>query len=439
MRDESLLRGPQERPGALAPLALSDFRALWAGTTGWNLARWMEIVVTGWLVFELTGSALAVAFAGLCRSLALPALGLLSGVIADRTDRLRLMRLMQVVNVVTSLSITLAVLTGRVAVWQLIAASLVMGLSWAVDWPSRRSFTADLVGRAQVLQAMVLDNASMNASKIAGPVIAGWLIERAGPGAAYAVITLSFLWGLAGLLFVRPPARTSTTPAGSVLATLLEGLRYVVRLAPVRGVLLITIIMNLLAFPYIQLLPVVAKETLDVGPVELGWLAAADGIGAVIGLPLAVRLRRARWQGWAFVLGSLLMCLCLAGFSMSRWFALSLALLVVGGIGHTGFGTMQSTIILSATPDVMRGRAMGALTLAIGSSPLGAAEIGLVAQQWGAPLAVGLNGLAGAVLVVLVGLVTPSLFRGQHAEAALPVAAARTAPPARSAAPLTRE
>ncbi len=433
------LGGTGERPGALAPLASPDFRALWAGTTGWNLARWMEIVVTGWLVFELTRSALAVALVGLCRSLALPALGLLSGVIADRTDRLQLMRVMQGVNVAASLGLTLAVLTGRVAIWQLILASLVMGLSWAVDWPSRRSFTADLVGRAQVLQAMVLDNASMNASKIAGPVIAGWLIEQAGPGTAYAAITLSFLWGLAGLLFVRPPARTSTTLSGSMLATLLEGLRYVVRLAPVRGVLLITIIMNLLAFPYIQLLPVVAKETLDVGPVELGWLAAADGIGAAIGLPLAVRLRRARWQGWAFVLGSLLMCLCLAGFSVSQWFALSLALLILGGIGHTGFGTMQSTIILSATPDVLRGRAMGALTLAIGSSPLGAAEIGLVAQQWGAPLAVGLNGLAGALLVALVGLATPSLFRGHDAEAGLSVAAARATPPTRSATPLTRE
>jgi MFS family permease len=431
--------GTGERPGALAPLASPDFRALWAGTTGWNLARWMEIVVTGWLVFELTRSALAVALVGLCRSLALPALGLLSGVIADRTDRLRLMRLMQVVNVVTSLSVTLAVLTGRVAIWQLILASLVMGLSWAVDWPSRRSFTADLVGRAQVLQAMVLDNASMNASKIIGPIIAGWLIERAGPGAAYATITLSFLWGLAALLWVRPPARPSAAPMGSMLATLVEGLRHVLRLAPVRGVLLITIIMNMLAFPYIQLLPVVARETLAVGPMELGWLAAADGIGAAIGLPIAVRLRRARWQGWAFVLGSLLMCLCLAGFSMSRWFALSLALLVVGGIGHTAFGTMQSTIILSATPDVMRGRAMGALTLAIGSAPLGAAEIGLLAQQWGAPLAVGFNGLVGALLVALVGLATPSLFRGQHIEAVPLVAPAPAPSPARPAAPAVRD
>jgi MFS family permease len=422
--------------GALAPLAQGDFRLLWLSTTGWNTARWMEMVAVGWLVFELTHSPLLVALAGLCRSLAVPLLGLASGVIADRVDRLRLMRLMQCGNVVVGAALAASILTGRVAVWQLLAGALFFGLSWAVDWPSRRAFTADLVPREQVLPAIVLDSFSMYGSKVLGPILAGWLIDRAGIGATYAVIAAGFACGVVPLLFIRPRARPRSTGQASALATLVEGLRYVARVPSIRGVLLITVVMNCMAFPFMGLLPVIAADTLRVGPSELGLLAAADGIGAVIALPLAVQLRREKWQGWAFIAGSLLICVSLAAFAGSSWYALSLALLVAGGFGHTGFGTMQSTIILTGSAEAMRGRAMGALTLAIGASPLGSAEMGLLAQQWGAPFAVGLNAAAGALLVGLVALLTPSLFREARTGERCASAAAVPAEQASESAPV---
>jgi len=181
------------------------------------------------------------------------------------------------------------------------------------------------------------------------------------------------------------------------------GLRYVRQDEAVWAVLVITILMNCLLFPYMQLMSVFAEDVLRVGPVGLGAMGAANGIGASLGLLVLPPLRRAHWQGLAFAGGSCLACVMLFLFARSTWYEGALALLVLIGLGTSAFGTMQSTIILSRTSQEMRGRAMGLLAFAIGSAPVGSMEQSLLVERLGAPFTVAANALVCAALVFWIG------------------------------------
>src|SRR4051812_46850800 len=144
------------------PLADEQFRWLWLSTFAWNFARWMEMTVTGWVALELTGSPWLVALIGVTRSAFLPVAGPITGALSDRFDRVRLMKTAQWGNVLAIGAIALALLAGHGAYWQLVLVSLWLGVSWGIDWPSRRALLADLVGPERVLQAVVLDNVTQN-------------------------------------------------------------------------------------------------------------------------------------------------------------------------------------------------------------------------------------------------------------------------------------
>lgn len=395
----------------LQPLRLRNFLYYWLATLPWNLARWVEIIVSGWLMLELTNSPWQVALLGFCRSAALPMVGVFAGVIADRVDRLTLIRVVQVMNTCVPLTLTVLFFSGALAPWHLFVGALVLGLGWAVDWPARRALMADIIPRESLVKANVLENLSMNITKIVGPALGGVLLAIAGPGAGFVTLTLAFGSGALLLMLVQRPQDERSHLTGSPLSNLTEGLSYVVVNRAIFGVLAITVFMNFLAFPYLQLLPVFARDVHHVGPVELGWLAAANGIGALVGLPIIARMGVGGPQGWLFILGSAAMVGTLLAFALSPWYLTALVLLIVGGLGHAGFGTMQGTIILSQASPEMRGRALGVLTLAIGSSPFGALLMGLLAERWGAPAAVAICAAIGLATVAAVAALLPALRR----------------------------
>ncbi|MGH2351731.1 MAG: MFS transporter [Chloroflexota bacterium] len=386
------------------PLADEQFRRLWLSTFAWNFARWMEMTITSWVALQLTGSPWLVALTGVSRSAFLPVAGPITGALADRFDRVSLMKAAQWGNVLVIGAVAAALLAGRGAYWQLVVASLWLGASWGIDWPSRRSLMADLVGPERVLQAVVLDNWTQNASRITGPLLGGLLLALWGGPGAFTALALSFLLASVSLTPLRVGSGMLRHAGRSVWREMAAGLAYVRQDTAVWAVLTITVLMNCLLFPYQQLLSVFAERVLEVGPVGLGYMGAANGAGAVLALLLLPRLRSQRWQGWAFAGGSCLACVTLALFAGSTSFPLSLMLLVATGLGTSAFGTMQSTIILTRAAPAMRGRAMGLLAMAIGSAPLGALETGILVERLGAPLAVGVNATLCGALVAGVAL-----------------------------------
>jgi MFS family permease len=202
-------------------------------------------------------------------------------------------------------------------------------------------------------------------------------------------------WGLAPLM--GGPARTSDT---SLAASLAAGFEAAWREPTVRSVLLVTVLMNVLFFPYQNMLPVFAHEVLDAGPEWLGALVAADGLGALVGaLVIASRggfLPHRRVFATSVLVAPVLLLLLAA----LRWRWACLVILVVMGASESGFAAMQSTLVLLSAPEALRGGAMGILSACIGTQPLGTLWIGFLAGLAGAPVAMAFNGVASLLAII---------------------------------------
>ena len=404
---------PARRP-AFAPIETfrsPGYRYLWTASVLWNQARWMDRVVLGWVVLEMTNSAWDLAVMEALRWLPLLMFGIAGGAVADQVDRRWLLIGAQCLGLLVCVSTATLLGLGLFNFGLAAAATFLLGLQWSVDWPTRRALIPDLVGRDLTVNAVALEAVSMNLTRIIGPLVAGALIAYASPAAAFAFMASLYVVEII-LLKLMPLAQSGRQVAGgSMLRYLTEGFARLRQSQPIVGVLLISVFMNILVFPYQQLLPVFARDELHVDAVGLGALSAAAGVGSLLGASAIATTRRVSRSGMLFWLGSCLMSVCLVGFALSGDFGLALTLVAFSGLGQAAFASLQTTIVLATATDQLRGRAMGALTLAIGSTPIGSLEIGAAAVALGAPLAVALNAGACALLVAVVALRLPR-FRG---------------------------
>ncbi len=377
----------------------------------WYSARWMDLFVLQWQVLVMTDSAFQVSLVGFYRMAPMFVFGLFTGLLADRFDRKLVLLAAQLWNAVASTVIALLLLTGQLELWHLAVLVTALGFSWALDLPSRRSYIYDMVGPRRVVNAMALDHVGMDGAKMLGPVLGGLLWPVIGAGGCLLILAAGYLVNFC--LYLRLPSVTPATAvsSGAMLRNLGEGLAYVLRTPVILGVLAITAVMNLLAFPYQHMVPVVAKQVLGLGPQLTGLLLAADGLGAFSGSLFVASLREVRRKGRLFVVGSVLLMGAVLLFSLSPWYLLSFGVLFMAGAGTACFATMQSSLILISASDAMRGRAMGTLMLAIGFGPLGALQVGALASALGAPLAITVSAGSGILLLAVIIWKAAALWR----------------------------
>ncbi len=388
-----------------------SYRRLWASGLCMSVARWMDLVTLGWLSFQLTGSPFMVGLAAFARSAPMMVIGPFAGIVADRVPRGRVLVISQTAGVVAALVLTAIFATGRGSYWWLLALEVVFGLVWALDFPARRTALYAVLGAPRVAQAVSLETASMQIAKMLGPLAAGLCLARVGPPASFASMALIYTLGLMLLLplggRLGGPAGRPTT---SLAATLRAGLSAAWTSPTVRAVLLVTIAMNTLFFPYQHMLPVFARTILEVGPVGLGALVAADGCGALLGALVIATRGGGIGHRTMFGAASLAAPLLLVGLSGSRRLVLCAALLFVMGLAESAYAAMQSTLVLLSAPERLRGGVMGILSACIGTQPLGTLAIGLLAASAGVPIAFTVNAIAA--LLVIVPLAVP-LVRGR--------------------------
>ena len=408
------------KPGTwdvLAPLSNGDFVRLWLANGLWWQAMWIEMMVLGWLALELTDSPWWVQVIGFYRSIPLLLIGLFGSAITDRFKRRHLVLTLQAANVVAALSLALLLWSGNLKFWHLSVVALAMGSTWALDWPTRRSMIPDLVGKAQTVDAMVLENFIQGFTRISGPLAAGY--NMAVYGNLGALIILVGL-GLLSLLSLSGLKTDSQAPIKSVgiratWTEMRQGWIYIRESAPILGVFLITIFVNVWAFPYMNLLPVFARDIFGQGPEGMGWLGAANGVGAFIGLGVIHLGRRKLSNEWLFISGSLVSSIGVVFFALSGTYELSLLMLFCSGLGQAGFSIMQSSIILVESSDEMRSRAMSGLVVAIGVGPFGRLQSGAMAEVWGPRIAVGVMAVMAAVGTLLAGLFVRGFARNKKA------------------------
>ncbi len=362
-----------------------------------------------WLVLDMTGSPFLVALVGFFGMIPLLLFGAFGGVLADRVDRRKLLISTQFINLVAGVVMLVLLLTDIAQYWHSYIVVLVSGLGWAFDMPARRSMVMDVTGRGGVTNAMALDSVGMHASRMLGPAIAGFLIQAVGIAGGYFVIVALYLVAILLMMGLRLPPREIQATSHSITRNLAEGFVYVRSNRVILGTVIVTVLMNLLLFPYMQMVPVIAKETLNVGPGLMGILMGADGLGAIIGSVAIASFGQLRYHGRVYLGGSMIGLILVLAFAASQWFAVSLPILVLLGLGTAGFGTMQATIVVISSSDEMRGRALGVISLAIGVGPIGALLIGALAETTSPASGITIFAILGILSLSAVSLLMPEL------------------------------
>ncbi len=376
---------------------------MWAAGGLDNSGRWMEAVVMGLLVLELTDSPSQVALLFVFRWSPMLLIALPSGMLADRANRWQLMVAVRTLIVAVIGTLAVLVATDSVQPWHLFLGSLLMGWLYVFEFPSRRSFIYELVGGHQIVGAMSLETITVTIGRFLGPLLGGYIVQFQGYPLAFILLTI--LYGLAWILTLLVSSRFPARSTGSFnfLATAASGIRYAWGNRIIRAVLGFTMIMNSLAFSVESLFPVVARDHLGVSEGLTGLLIAAQSIGtfvAAIGIGI---LSGSTYHGRIFCAGLFIQLVSLVLFAFSPWYPVSFILLLFAGIGSAGFGTMQSTIIMIAATPQMRGTSLGVLGHCIGVSAIGALVVGQIAEHIAPNIAVGMStGLGLFLLITLI-------------------------------------
>lgn len=388
--------------GAFAALRHRNFRLFWFGQLLSLTGTWMQSTAQGWLVLELTDSELWLGLVTAAGSLPVLLFTLYAGVIADRHDKRRIILAAQAAAL--ALALAMAVLTDRgwITVQWILLLVLLLGTANAFEVPTRQSFFVELVGKQDLTNAIALNSAAFNLTRILGPAVAGFLIGSVGIAAAFYLNAVSYLAVIAGLLLIRLPRVRRPPRTESVRANLREGFAWLRAHRLARTLVGLIAAFSILAFPYAMLLPVFARDVLRVGAPGLGALLSATGAGALAGgLALAAIGGRVR-RGPLLMGASLAFALLVAGFALSRSFALSLALLAAAGFAMILNNATTNALLQSLVPDELRGRVMGVYVfMFLGMTPLGSLQAGALARWLGAPAALALGALA-LLLVLLV-------------------------------------
>ncbi len=385
----------------------ADFVRLWVvGGLGEGV-RWMQILAMSVYAYDVTGSVLAVTAVNFLRSIPLLLFGAVMGALADRMDGRRLLVWSVIIPGTATLTISLLALLGVVEVWHIGIAAFANGLAFTAEMPVRRSMLAEVAGQDRLAAAMGFDGITRQAMRALGPALGGFFLQVVGLHGAYLVATLGYVLSLPLIWRVtpRPPrAATTDTRQPGLIATTLDGLRYVRREPAMIGFLVVCLTAQVLLFPYASLLAVMGREVFQITPFEVGLLAATEGSGALTGALLAAVIAAPRNYRFMYIGGSMLFAAGIVGYVQAPGFALAAALLFATGMGIGFFSTMQATLPQYAAVPEMRSRIMGLISMAIGISPFGLLHVGLLADHFGPRLASTVIGVEALVILGLVAL-----------------------------------
>jgi MFS family permease len=382
------------RVSALRSLQHRNFRRYFLGQLISLNGTWMQTVAQAWLVYRLTNSSFMLGLVGFCNLLPVLLLALVGGVAADRFPRRRVLIAVYAAAMLQAAVLAVLTLGGWIQAWHIILLATTLGVVHAFEMPARHSLMAELVPRADLPNAIALNSGVFNIARFLGPAMAGFLVAGYGEGAVFAVNALSFLAILGGLCLIRL-ADPDQPQVASLRRRLGEGIHFAWREPGIRHALLVLGLLSLTSAAAVVLLPVFAKQVFAGDSRTLGWLFSAAGTGSLLA---AVRLAHSREQlslRRSIGLAGLATGVALLLFSHSG--ALSLALPVIALVGFSQTTTVASTntLIQLQVPDRLRGRVMSLFAMIfIGLMPVGNLAAGAMAETLGAPVTVGLLGIA---------------------------------------------
>ena len=377
-----------------------NYRLFFTGQIVSLAGTWMQNIALAWLVIELSGSALAVGALAFCRFLPFLFLGLAAGVMVDRFDTRRLLLATQGAAMVVSIALALVTLTGLATLPVVYALAALGGLVLVFDAPGRQTLTFQMVGQSELQNAVALNSGLFNASRVVGPALAGLVIAAVGTGTCFVINAVSFLSVLVSLRLMRedelhPVEKSRET---RVVTGIREGLAWAWRSPLARVVLVVVTVVSTVGFNFHVLVPLLASQTLDVGAGLFGILSATFGLGALVGALATATLREASPR--AFVGGAIGFSVAMLALVLVHTVELALVLLFALGLSFSLFTASANALLQLSSPSHLRGRVMSLYLFAFaGLAPIGGLVAGWLAEQGGTPLAFGVAGASGLVVV----------------------------------------
>jgi MFS family permease len=389
-------------------LSHRNYRVFWIGAFLSNVGTWMQAVAQGWLMLQLTNSALWLGLDGFMATAPGFFLTLAGGVFADLVDRRRLLLYTQVVAGVAAVALATLVLTHQVNKWMVLGFSFVTGCCMAIAGPSYQAMTFDLVGREDLANAVALNSSQFQLSRVIGPLMAGIGLKFFNLAGCFYLNGLSFVAVVVALRMVHfeeaPKYVHSVKDRSALWQDLLDGFRYVRSRPRVFSLLSISAVNSFFGAPYITMIPIFARDIFHMGATGLAWMMGVAGGGAFFGALFLAYLGDFKRKGWSVLGGAFGFGIFLIAFARATQLAWSLIFLF--GVGFTVVTSVAvtNTLLQQLVTDEMRGRVMSMFILSfIGAMPLGNLLAGAVSHRYGAPFALALGGLC---IIIYVSIVT---------------------------------
>ena len=378
-----------------------NFRLFWFGQTISLVGTWMQSVATGWLALELTNDAYMVGLVAAAGSIPILLLSLPAGVLADRTDKLRIVRIAQSLMLVEASVLWWFAWSGHMTIDWLVALVLIGGVLGAFEIPARQSLIIDLVVKDDLLDAIALNSGGFNLARVLGPTIAALVIASLGLYWCFAFNALSYLAVLIGLAMIRLPARDGGAAAlehPSAVTGMREALRCVRNDRLMWILMRIVAVFSVLSVPILTLLPVVARDQLHLDVSGYGFLMTCYGVGAMLGALVIASQGAKIPRGSTLTVSSLGLGVAILVFSFSHSAVFSGALLFLVGIAVITNNALINTLLQQRVPNELRGRVMAIYVMVyIGLNPVGSFVGGWIASLVGSRWAIG--GMAAPMVV----------------------------------------
>ena len=387
-----------------ASLSNPNYRRYFAGQSVSLVGTWMQSVAQSWLVLQMTGSGTALGLVVALQMLPVLLLGPYGGVVADRVDKRKLMMALQAMMGVLALVLGVLTITHEVNLTQVYILAFLLGLNNCFENPARQAFVLEMVGAADLRNAVSLNSVLVNVARAVGPAIAGIIIASGGLGVCFLINAVSFVAVVYSLYTLDVSALRPSTPTPRTPGQLREGFAYVRRTPELATPLLMMGLVGCLAYEFQVVLPIVAAKTFQGGAQTYGFMTAAMGIGAIVGgLYVAAR---GRTGIRAMTVSSAIFGVVIAAAALAPTLWLELvAMALVGGASVGFLSKGNSTLQLTAEPN-MRGRVMALWAVAfMGSTPIGGPIAGWVAENFGGRAGLGL-GAASCVVAAGFGAYT---------------------------------
>jgi MFS family permease len=391
------------------------FRLYYIGMIGQWSSMNIQIVARSLLIYRISSSGAVLGLASLANALPMIICSLYGGALADRLQKKSILLFSMVGSMLVSLAVALLLMMGYLSIdkpeswWILVVTAAIQGTIMGLMMPSRQAIISEIVAGEQVMNAVSLNTMGMSTLRILAPAAAGFLIEAFDFSSVYYVSTA--MYGLASVcMFLMPKTTQKFSEGANVLVDIVDGVHYIRREKTMLLVVVATLFVMICGIPFIQLMPMVTDDILKVGASGMGILLSVSGIGAIIGsIILASAPNRKR--GIIMLISGAVMGLALVGFAFSKWWLISILVVIFIGLGQSTHRTTGNSLAQNYTAPEYRGRVMSFMMMGIGFSSLGTFFAGIIAEVIGIQWAIGgLALLLVAASFVLLTL-TPRLRR----------------------------